>query len=260
MATPANVAAAQPWRPRFKTAACAVADLAFPPRCTCCQAECQSRQDEPLWCETCDKQLSLAGGACCPRCAMTCPASDASNGPCPNCRGRRLQYDEARAIGLYDGLLRRAVLQIKHSHFEALAAGLGQRLAQRLCEQPFQGPVQIIAPVPMFWLQRMWRGANAAETVAQSVAGQLGLPLAIGLLVCRRWLRKQSTLKTDERRRNVRGAFRTSWRYNIRGARVLLIDDVMTTGATAQEAARALRAAGAASVVVAAVARSAFEP
>ena len=96
--------------------------------------------------------------------------------------------------------------------------------------------------------------------MALSLAGQLGLPIATDLLVCRRWLRKQSTLKTDERRRNVRHAFRVSWRFNIRGARILLVDDVLTTGATAHEAARALRQAGAAAVYVAAVARSTHEP
>jgi ComF family protein len=157
-------------------------------------------------------------------------------------------------------LLRRAILKVKHPHYEALAAGLGLRLSQQLRERPFREPVQIVAPVPMFWPQRIWRGANAAETVAQSVARHLSLSLATSLLVCRRWLRKQSTLKTDERRKNVRGAFRASWRWNVRGLRVLLIDDVMTTGATAQEAARILREAGAAAVAVAAVARSTFEP
>jgi ComF family protein len=251
---------ARRWQRRLSRGTAALADLVFPPRCTCCDIECPSRLGQPLWCPECDRQLAWAGRPCCPRCALPCPELDSEEGPCPNCRGKKLLYDEARAIAPYDGLLRRAVLQIKHAQYEALAAGLGQRLAQRLRELPFREPVQIVAPVPMFWLQRMWRGANAAETVAQSVARQLGLPLAASLLVCRRWLRKQSTLKTDERRRNVRGAFRASWRFDVRGARVLLIDDVMTTGATAQEAARALRAAGAVSVVVAAVARSAFEP
>jgi predicted amidophosphoribosyltransferase len=107
----------------------------------------------------------------------------------------------------------------------------------------------------MFWPQRLWRGANSSETLAIAVARELKLPVASDLLVCRRFLRKQSTLRPDERRRNVRHAFRVSWRYDIKGARLLVVDDVMTTGATAQETARVLRDAGAASVVVAAVAR-----
>jgi predicted amidophosphoribosyltransferase len=147
------------------------------------------------------------------------------------------------------------VLKCKHARYEPLAAGLGQQLARRIRELPFDQPPELVVPVPMFWLQRMWRGANAAESLSVAAAAELRLPVAKGLLVCRRFLRKQSTLRPPERRRNVRHAFRASWRYNIRGARLLLVDDVMTTGATAQETARVLKAAGAAAVYVAAAAR-----
>jgi ComF family protein len=166
-----------------------------------------------------------------------------------------LHYDQARALGPYDGPLRQAVLKCKHARYEALAGGLGQQLARRVRELPFDRLPELVVPVPMFWLQRLWRGANAAEALAVAVATELRLPVATDLLVCRRFLRKQSTLRPHQRRRNVRHAFRTSWRYNIRGARLLLIDDVMTTGATAQETARVLKAAGAEAVYVAAVAR-----
>jgi ComF family protein len=171
-----------------------------------------------------------------------------------------LGFDEARTLGLYDGALRQAVLKIKHAYYEPLAGGLGQRLARTIAERPFGQNAELVVPVPMFWPQRLWRGTSAAEAVAISLASELGLQIARDLLICRRWLQKQSTLKTDERRRNVREAFRASWRYNVRGAHVLVVDDVLTTGATAQEAARALRQAGAASVFVAAVARSTHEP
>jgi ComF family protein len=191
---------------------------------------------------------------------MPCPTSDAQAGPCPQCRGRRLGFDEARTLGLYDGALRETVLKIKHPYYEPLARGLGQRLARTIDERPFGQNAELVVPVPMFWPQRLWRGTSAAETVALALAKALGLPLATDLLVCRRWLRRQSTLKTDERRRNVREAFRASWRFNIRGARILVVDDVLTTGATAQEAVRALRQAGAARVCIAAVARSTHEP
>jgi ComF family protein len=152
------------------------------------------------------------------------------------------------------------VLKTKHAFYEPLARGLGQRLARRIGDRPYGEQPELIAPVPMFWPQRLWRGTNAAETIALALARELDLPIATDLLVCRRWLRKQSTLKTEERRHNVRNAFRASWRFNVRGARILVVDDVLTTGATAQEAARSLRQAGAAIVYVAAVARSTYEP
>jgi ComF family protein len=170
------------------------------------------------------------------------------------------QYDEARTLGCYDGALRQAVLKIKHARYEPLAAGLGLALAEPLRRRPLAATPELIVPVPMFWLQRLWRGTNAAEVIAVALARELKLPIATNLLVCRRWLRKQSTLNTDERRRNVRGAFRASWRFNIKNANIVLVDDVLTTGATAHEAARALRRAGAAAVAVAAVARSTHVP
>lgn len=248
------------WRAWYQVGKDAATNLLFPPHCTCCDGECISRPDQPLWCTVCAGDLQPSQLPTCPRCAAPCPAADAASGPCPNCRGLKLLYSEARTLGPYDGAIRQAVLRIKHAHYEPLAGGLGEQLATYIQRRKFAEPPELVAPVPMFWLQRLWRGTNAAETVAVSLARALGLPVATDLLVCRRWLKKQSTLKSDERRRNVRNAFRVSWRYGIRNARILLIDDVLTTGATAHEAARALHQAGAAAVYVAAVARSTHEP
>lgn len=248
------------WPVWLCTGASAAGDLLFPPRCTCCDAECVARPDEPLWCEECDRLLLAAKVPTCPLCATPCPAADADTGPCPYCRGRKQRFEEARVLGLYDGGLRQAVLKIKHAHYEALARGLGQRLARTINQRPYALQPEIVVPVPMFWPQRLWRGTNAAETLALALASELSLPIATDLLICRRWLQKQSTLKADERRRNVRHAFRASWRFNIQGARILVVDDVLTTGATAHEAARALHQAGTKAVYVAAVARSTHEP
>lgn len=220
-----------------------------------CRAECPTRPGKPSWCAECDRALSLSSRLTCQQCAAICSEFDAVIGSCPNCRGLNLKYDEARTVGPHEGALRQAVLNCKHAQYEPLATGLGWRLAERIRERPFEQPPELVVPVPMFWPQRLWRGANSSETLAISVARELKLPVATDLLVCRRFLRKQSTLHADERRRNVRGAFRVSWRYNIKDARLLVVDDVMTTGATAQETARVLRDAGAAAVVVAAVAR-----
>ncbi len=245
-----------PLRPNWlRTGLSAAADLLYPPRCACCGDDCVARPGQPVLCTSCEVELSPADQPACPRCAMPCSAADAGKSDCYECRGRKLLFDEARTIGVYDGALRTAVLKIKHYQHEPLARALGSHLAGRIAAGPFAAAGDWVVPVPMHWLQRMWRGTNAADTLARSVAAALRWKLASGLLVCRRMLRRQNTLPPEQRRENVRNAFRVSWRYNIRGARILLVDDVMTTGATAHEAARVLRKAGAAAVYVAAVAR-----
>jgi ComF family protein len=248
-----NVASQRPhWLPAGWSAA---ADLLYPPRCAACGDDCTATPGQPLLCASCAAELSPSGHPACKRCAMPCSANDAAGSDCYECRGRKLLFEEARTLGVYDGPLRSAVLKIKHYHHEPLAAALGSRLADRIGQEPFAAGCDLVVPVPMHWLQRMWRGTNAPDTLARAVASAKRLKLAAGLLVCTRMLRRQHTLPLEQRRANVRNAFRVSWRYSVRGARILLIDDVMTTGATAHEAARALRKSGAAAVCVAAVAR-----
>ena len=242
-------------RPRWlQTGLAAAADLLFPPRCGCCGDDCVALPGAPLLCVTCAAELAATKQPTCPRCAMPCTDADAAAGDCYDCRGRKFQFAEARSLGVYEGPLRQAVLKIKHYQHEPLAAALGWQLAEELLRRPFSGPCDVVVPVPLHWAQRVWRGTSTTRTLARAVARSLGLRCS-GTLRCRRVLRRQHTLPAQQRRENVRGAFRISWARNLHGVRVLLIDDVMTTGATANEAARVLRKAGAAAVYVATVAR-----
>ncbi|MCU0877626.1 MAG: hypothetical protein MUF06_07585, partial [Pirellulaceae bacterium] len=200
---------------------------------------------KPIWCEACARELSPPTTTMCPRCAAPCPEHVAKFGPCPSCRGVRYAFDGALALGMYDGPLRRAVLKTKHARHERLAVDLGRQLGIalgqrwanaeecRVClDATIPSSQLLVVSVPMFWLQRAYRGANGAERMAAGVAEILGLRSSPETLVCRRFLKKQSELKPAERRRNVREAFRTSRWQSIKGRRILLIDDVLTTGAT----------------------------
>ena len=159
-------------------------------------------------------------------------------------------------VGSYQNQVRQSVLQIKHVWFEPLAVSLGDLLAERILEQPFAERIDLVVPVPMYWLRRVWRGTSAAQTLAERLCGRLAIPLADDLVRCTKWMARQSSLPASERRENVRGAYAVSSAYDIRGATILVVDDVITTAATCNEVARMLKRAGAARVYAAAVARA----
>jgi ComF family protein len=108
----------------------------------------------------------------------------------------------------------------------------------------------------MHWMRRLVRGINNPDVLADLLSRHLDAPLATAGLVRRRNTLPQKDLSPRERRLNVRGAFRVRKGYNVKGAHVLLVDDILTTGATASEAARVLKRAGAATVGVAVLARA----
>lgn len=150
--------------------------------------------------------------------------------------------------------MRQAVLRSKQVEHSGLARDLGRRLAEAVAANPFPRVPDVVVPVPMHWLRRLVRQHHHAQRIAQGLAEHLGWPYSDRLLVCRRYVGRQTGLTAAQRWRNIRGAFAA--RSHAEGLCVLVVDDVMTTGATAHEAARALAAAGAACVLVATVARS----
>jgi ComF family protein len=237
----------------------AAIDLLFPPRCVACAAQFEPQPGAVLLCPSCDTSLAIDQRPTCPRCAMRCSEIDVPRGNCGDCRSRKLLFTAARTIGPYQGALRTAVLKGKHALHEPLVKALGQRLAETIRQFPFADPPELVVPVPTHWLKQLWRKANPASTVGESLAGQLGIPWHGRALVCRRYLQRQANLTPPERRKNVRGAFYARSRSNLAGKRILLVDDVMTTGATANEGARALLAAGATAVYVATVSRSSVD-
>ena len=190
---------------------------------------------------------------------MPCPEYQAALGSCVHCQPLKLQFDCAVALGPYEGVLRKVVLMIKHSEFESLAFEVASLLSDRLRNCQPTLPFNLVTCVPMHWIRRWWRGASAAECLAKRVSHDLGLPFYADLLHCRRLLRRQRALTPPQRRVNVRRAFGVSGGFDIRKTHVLLIDDVLTTGATASECSRALRRAGAATITVAALARGSGE-
>ncbi len=152
--------------------------------------------------------------------------------------------------------MRRAVIRMKHFHEFPLTAAVGVLLADELRLQTQQNPPQIVVPIPKHWLRRWLHGSSAAELLAEVVGSRLRLTVAGRALCWRRKTRKQSLLPLGQRRRNLHGALRLRLRHDLRDAHVLVLDDTMTTGATAGEAARVLHQAGARYVTVGVIGRA----
>lgn len=229
--------------------------LLFPAACVGCGVELPASAARAALCDACLQQTATGYGNPCPRCAMPLAGSPGDRLPCGECHARNHRFVSAVAVGKYDGLLRRLVLRSKSAADEALALGLGDRLADRLLEQPgFQSPNAVVA-VPIPRLRRLFRSINVAEILAEAVSTKLGVPRLSGVLRYRRLVQKQANLTPAQRRRNVKGALEATTLFDLHGTKLLVVDDVLTTGATADEAARALLAVGADQVSVGVVAR-----
>lgn len=228
--------------------------LVYPPACVLCQAP--APPDAPNLCAPCRAALTTDVSPQCPRCAGNIgPFVDCAEG-CTHCRADHFHFERVFRLGFYDGLLRTVILQMKQAHREMLAEVVGRLYAAHL-ELGLRGiGADVVIPVPLHWWRRLRRGYNQSTALARAVAERVGVPCRPGWLRRIRHTPKQTGTSRAERRTNVRDAFRaTSW-ARLRGQTVLLVDDVLTTGTTASEAAFALRAAGAIRVVVAVLARS----
>ena len=165
------------------------------------------------------------------------------------CRSGRRGFDEAFCYGAYEGTLRKLIHLFKYSGMRRLAQPLGALLSDAL---PRGRPFDLVTAVPLHWRKQWQRGYNQAELLAKVIARARHIPAG---KVLRRGssTRAQAGLSNAQRRENVAGAFRA--RRKVAGLRILLVDDVMTTGATAAACARALKRAGAKSVSLVALAR-----
>jgi len=198
-------------------------------------------------CGPCWSSVVPRVGAACPRCAA--PSSDDLE-LCLACQGHAPAQHGTVAWGEYDGALRSAVLGLKTRGRDELAAPLGRRLAARIAVEGWASDIELIADIPSHPLRRLRRGWPAAATLARVVGCELGVP--VRRLLRRRGLRRQTGRSRAERELLPRHAFRAAG--SVAGRRVLIIDDVTTTGTTLSRAAEVLLAAGADTVHCAAMA------
>jgi ComF family protein len=214
-----------------------VLDVLFPSHCVGCGAS------GSFLCQACQAELPRALPPRCPICWQ--PQRQAA--PCGRCRRERPAFQGARSLYIYESAAREAVRALKYNHLSALAQPMAQLMARYL-EGEAAIEVDLLVAVPLYGRRRRLRGYNQSELLARELSRLCDLSLAERGLARRRNTPPQArSVDAEARKRNVADAFSADRRW-VEGKRVLLIDDVMTTGATLDACAGALREAGAASV------------
>lgn len=229
-------------------------DAVLPPTCVACAAIV----DTPgRLCAGCWAQMHWIGAPLCDRCGspFDYDPSPGATLVCAACTAAPPVFDRARAVFAYDDRSRRLILSFKHADRTQSAPAFGEWIARAggiLVDE-----ADLIAPVPLHWLRLAWRRYNQAALIAQALAARCRKPVIVDLLTRRRNTPSQGHLSRFARARNVGGAFAVTDRHRaaLAGKRVLLIDDVFTTGATAAACSRALLAGGAGAVDVLTLAR-----
>jgi len=238
----------------------------FPAGCRLCDRLLLRASTLPI-CAECLGSFPAIGGPLCDRCGQPLAAWSLSGqqdatGPealtCPDCQRRAYGFDRARSYALYKGGLVRAVVMLKFERIEPLGRWFSQRLAEVVRREGIVA--DIVVPVPLHRQREQERGYNQADLIAKPLAHRLGLSYRAVLLTRTKPRPDKHMLSLEERWESVRGAFATRSGSKVDNLRVLLVDDVMTTGATLDAAARALRGAGAKSVIGLTVARAARHP
>ncbi len=172
-------------------------------------------------------------------------------GLCFVCRESLVNFDAAYSFGAYEGSLRKLIHLFKYGKVESLAEPLSKFLITAI---PLEAQFDVVIAMPMHWRKEWQRGFNQARLLAQPIARRYGLKVAAPL--CRtRYTKPQAGLNEKQRRDNLKDSFRVKRPEQVAGMRVLLIDDVFTTGATLRAAAEVLKAAGAAHVTALTLAR-----
>lgn len=221
-------------------------DWVFPPRCGGCD-ERGSR-----WCKACQEQVVRLPAEICPVCGRMMRTTGQI---CRHCREVPPDYHQLRSFAIFDGSLRKALHRLKYARDIALADNLTQPLPAFLRELGWE--IDLIVPVPLSKKRLKERGYNQAALLALPLALAAGFAYRSDALVKIKETRTQVGLNIQERRLNVSGAFCASQEL-VKGKRVLLFDDVTTSGATIESCAGAIMGAGADQVFGMTLARAAF--
>lgn len=225
---------------RHKSIVSDLVDFIFPPYCAVCEVPLQP--DERVVCENCFQYIRFITPPFCQRCGR--PLKRAVAG-CRKCKDHKLNLARIRALGLYDDTLLSIIHLLKYEQKPSLAKRLGRMMSVVVLADHVLSRAELVIPVPLHPVRYRERGYNQSELLAGALADSIGLSLVTNVLVRKKNTKSQTNLSPEERFDNVAGAFGVKEPNILKDKRVLLVDDVMTTGSTLYACAEALLSGGA---------------
>ena len=220
----------------------------YPQNCLLCGADADPKS---RFCDPCYSSLPFNHHAC-PRCALPLPADATAETRCGACLNKRLPYASCHTALRYEPPSNHLIAQLKFRHQLHLTAPLARLIIDRLGE--LDSLPDLLLPVPLHQQRMRERGFNQAQELGRVLAKHYGIPLDGRLVKRIRETKAQSDLSEPLRRNNLRHAFRVHG--SLQGSRVVIVDDVVTTGSTIHEMSKTLKRSGAPEISVWAVARS----
>ena len=231
----------------------ALSSLFYPATCVVCSGDVERPE---YLCESCRGRAPRITPPFCAKCSEPFSGAITETFSCANCEHRILHFDSAVAAYRSRGLVRKLVHEFKYGRQRHLRHPLSEWLGETMADSRLRGwRFDLIVPVPLHPARERERGFNQATLLAELLSSRIGVPLR-NVLERIRYTTTQTAYDRAERMENLHDAFRLRKKMNVRELRVLLIDDVLTTGSTVSECARILKDGGAISVHAATAARA----
>ena len=255
---PLNPGPLEPLNPRRMPCSAllhALADLVFPPKCIQCGVLLQTAGDLAL-CPACLSRITFIRSPLCSCCGAPFDSRIGDDHLCGSCIASEPPFVAARSAGVYDEVLLEVVHRFKYNRHWPSGKVLERLMIRHIWQDVDPNRYDLVLPVPLHPRKLRQRGFNQSVILGRALAGHHRVPLRVDLLRRTGYTLPQVGLDAKDRHKNVKGAFDVRRREEIEGRRILLVDDVYTTGSTVGECARVLREAGASEVVVLTLARA----
>ena len=233
----------------------ALLDILFPPLCHVCKSFIPDAGPIHL-CHVCTEKITPVCSPMCTVCGVPFRTEQGIDHVCGSCTTTSRPFVSARAAVHFDGPARELVHRLKYGNKVHLSRPLGLMTARHLSSFAAESGVELIVPVPLHPRRLRQRGFNQALLLAEFLAKSWHIPTSRNNLRRIRWTEPQVHLSIDDRAKNVRGAFAVKDPDHFEGKKLLLVDDVFTTGSTVVECARVLKRSGATGIYVATIARA----